>query len=385
MSGWDDDCFLQGVEIDPDLRCPICSMVCRNAKRCRNGHDFCDACIHRALDEAEICPVCRDELTAEDLSIGRLMRKMVNKLVVYCENKDNGCPTTNPIETVTAHQHGCMFQMLPCAYGTNGCADHLLRKDLDKHVASCGYAKVTCERCNHQMLHRELREHQDNMHCFQILTTIMEEQREGHKNHVERLMATSAADLGQARDEMADFRRTQTQIMKDHAAEVARRQMETAHEGVAKMRQWQEDVTRAHAAEMEEMRKEFRQQRLELMAQLEKLHRMVGMSHSGDRPAVMPVNDTAMKLETITVAGLKSSATSMAIDERRGLLFVGEDRGKIKVYDVRAKRGDSGRLKLVRRLAQQDTPVTGLAFHADSNVLFATQNDLVTGIDLDGL
>jgi len=129
------------------------------------------------LERAQTCPIDRQPLMTEDLGPSRIMRKMVDKLVVSCECKGHGCPATKTIETIEAHERRCEFRMLVCKHEDNGCPERMLRQDYDDHAADCSYAKVKCSRCNHQMLLKDRDEHLAELQCFQVLLNDLAELR----------------------------------------------------------------------------------------------------------------------------------------------------------------------------------------------------------------
>lgn len=73
---------------------------------------------------------------------------MINKLVMYCDYRSNGCEQKLVLEIYDAHIQKCDFKLLQCP--NVGCNVSLLRKDLSQHVNNvCEFREVTCNKGCH--------------------------------------------------------------------------------------------------------------------------------------------------------------------------------------------------------------------------------------------
>lgn len=110
-TGWDDSRLVDPTKVDEDLRCPICSSLCRDAVHCLSQHAFCDECIHKWLARRETCPLDNNLLLEHQLAPARLFRQLVNKYQVRCRFAPDGCNEVQCIETIEAHERACGYNL----------------------------------------------------------------------------------------------------------------------------------------------------------------------------------------------------------------------------------------------------------------------------------
>ena len=134
---------------DPELICCICQCVLDNAKESPCRHVFCKVCIEQWLNDHNSCPTCRTWLSKRDLqNVLPLVQNMINKLVMYCDYRCNGCEQKLVLEIYDAHIQKCDFKLLQCP--NVGCNVSLLRKDLSQHVNHiCEFRQVICNKGCH--------------------------------------------------------------------------------------------------------------------------------------------------------------------------------------------------------------------------------------------
>lgn len=72
------------AECPPDLTCPICLGVLRDAVRTPCGHRFCQSCLVRCVDNSRCCPMDRRPVSQEDISPDADARLAVGRLLVHC-------------------------------------------------------------------------------------------------------------------------------------------------------------------------------------------------------------------------------------------------------------------------------------------------------------
>lgn len=127
-------------EVDEDLLCPICSGVLEEpvqaspclkeyattimshfsfvhfsqsvcsfsfqAPHCE--HAFCNACITQWFAQQQICPVDRTVVTLAHLRpVPRIMRNMLSKLQISCDNAGFGCTATLRLDQLQSHLKDC--------------------------------------------------------------------------------------------------------------------------------------------------------------------------------------------------------------------------------------------------------------------------------------
>ncbi|XP_056371125.1 E3 ubiquitin-protein ligase NRDP1 [Oenanthe melanoleuca] len=96
-------------DVDEDLICPICSGVLEEpvqAPHCE--HAFCNACITQWFSQQQTCPVDRSVVTVAHLRpVPRIMRNMLSKLQISCDNAVFGCTAVVRLDNLTAHLSDC--------------------------------------------------------------------------------------------------------------------------------------------------------------------------------------------------------------------------------------------------------------------------------------
>ena len=71
-------------------------------------HAFCNACITQWFAQQQICPVDRTVVTLAHLRpVPRIMRNMLSKLQISCDNAGFGCGATLRLDQLTSHLKDC--------------------------------------------------------------------------------------------------------------------------------------------------------------------------------------------------------------------------------------------------------------------------------------
>uniref|UniRef100_A0A7N9CDC1 E3 ubiquitin-protein ligase NRDP1 n=1 Tax=Macaca fascicularis TaxID=9541 RepID=A0A7N9CDC1_MACFA len=96
-------------DVDEDLICPICSGVLEEpvqAPHCE--HAFCNACITQWFSQQQTCPVDRSVVTVAHLRpVPRIMRNMLSKLQIACDNAVFGCSAVVRLDNLMSHLSDC--------------------------------------------------------------------------------------------------------------------------------------------------------------------------------------------------------------------------------------------------------------------------------------
>jgi len=132
--------------VDHNLYCPICRSPLVDPVYTTCLHTFCSACISKALERSQTCPVDRTPLRAEDVSPAPIMiANLVNELAVLCPNSELGCPFTCSRYLVEAHlSHDCGFVYVKC----RGCDGKVLKQDAGRE---CLHQLEECTHCFQQI------------------------------------------------------------------------------------------------------------------------------------------------------------------------------------------------------------------------------------------
>ena len=75
---------------------------------------------------------------------------MVNELLVYCPESEQGCTFIGQRQYIESHvKNDCEYTMSSCQL--EECKELLLKKDLDNHVETCKYRRLECNMCKKKM------------------------------------------------------------------------------------------------------------------------------------------------------------------------------------------------------------------------------------------
>ncbi|KAI4793116.1 hypothetical protein KUCAC02_032925 [Chaenocephalus aceratus] len=122
-------------EVDEDLLCPICSGVLEEpvqAPHCE--HAFCNACITQWFAQQQICPVDRTVVTLAHLRpVPRIMRNMLSKLQISCDNAGFGCGATLRLDQLTSHLRDCQHNPKRPVSCVEGCGLEMPKDEVPNH------------------------------------------------------------------------------------------------------------------------------------------------------------------------------------------------------------------------------------------------------------
>ncbi|XP_046681463.1 E3 ubiquitin-protein ligase NRDP1 [Homalodisca vitripennis] len=109
-------------EVDEELVCPICSGVLEDplqAPLCE--HAFCRSCIQEWISRQPTCPVDRQAITSAQLRpVPRILRNLLSRLCITCENSQYGCSAVLKLDSLTSHLEECEHnpkRPVPCEQG----------------------------------------------------------------------------------------------------------------------------------------------------------------------------------------------------------------------------------------------------------------------------
>ena len=120
--GYEIECFQ--CTVDEELICSVCNGVLEDPVQAQScEHSFCSNCILEWLKEQASCPICRSEVAPMDLKpVPRILRNLLGKLVICCENKNFGCTLLLRLDQLPSHLPDCEFnpkRLIPCKEGCN--------------------------------------------------------------------------------------------------------------------------------------------------------------------------------------------------------------------------------------------------------------------------
>ncbi|XP_033102581.1 dentin sialophosphoprotein-like [Anneissia japonica] len=130
---------------DPDLVCCVCYCVLDDALESPCQHVYCKVCIYTWLDNRKSCPNCRRRLRSTRLKpVLPIVRNMINRLQIRCENVENGCTHVMQLEAYNSHVEMCDYRFVNCT--NNECNEKVLYKNLEEHKHQCLHRLTKCEK-----------------------------------------------------------------------------------------------------------------------------------------------------------------------------------------------------------------------------------------------
>lgn len=109
-------------EVDEELICPICSGVLEEPLQVPGcEHVFCSRCIQEWLSRQPTCPVDRLQVSTADLKpVPRIVRNLLCRLVIACDNVRYGCSVEVKLDALSYHLAECEHnptRPVPCKQG----------------------------------------------------------------------------------------------------------------------------------------------------------------------------------------------------------------------------------------------------------------------------
>ncbi|XP_054974397.1 E3 ubiquitin-protein ligase NRDP1-like [Sorex araneus] len=121
--------------VDKDLLCPICNGVLEKpvqAPHCE--HAFCEDCITHWFSQQQTCPVDCSEVTAAHLRPApRIMRNLLSKLQIACDNAVFGCSAVVRLDNLDAHLRDCEYNPKRPVACEQGCGLEMTQDELPSH------------------------------------------------------------------------------------------------------------------------------------------------------------------------------------------------------------------------------------------------------------
>lgn len=114
-------------------------------------HTFCQYCIYQSLESSPVCPIDRAILSIDEFKpAAKIISNMVNELLVYCTQQEQGCNHVGQRQFIESHlKNSCEYSVAPCEQVE--CKELLLKKDLNSHIETCQYRTLECNMCKKKM------------------------------------------------------------------------------------------------------------------------------------------------------------------------------------------------------------------------------------------
>ncbi|XP_071807096.1 TNF receptor-associated factor 3-like [Asterias amurensis] len=160
--------------VDEQFVCTICKKVLRWAMQEGCGCRACYGCLHRTIktqSETVTCPHCGETFPKEDIIKDNHARKKLEKLNVYCANREAGCQKQLLLRNLDEHvQQECEYEMIQCIHRSKGCTAGILRHKFAQHLEDeCLFRRVKCQFCGTELMANEQESHEKK--CRELMVS----------------------------------------------------------------------------------------------------------------------------------------------------------------------------------------------------------------------
>ncbi|KAJ4461946.1 hypothetical protein PAPYR_1647 [Paratrimastix pyriformis] len=166
--GFPDERFVHRDELFEDLSCPICLCVMRDPILvCQHSHKACDACGRLWTTDHPTCPACGSAVLPK-LVPDVFARAVINRLQVFCVNKQFGCDWQGKVEDSQLHEERqCPRRIVGCSHP--GCGFQCrLNDELIAHSDGCPHRPIICRHCLLTLLLGALAAHNEGCTRFPV-------------------------------------------------------------------------------------------------------------------------------------------------------------------------------------------------------------------------
>jgi hypothetical protein len=152
--GYDDNRF--EIEVSESFHCIICFLVLKHPVMCKNQHYYCSFCIKKHLENSAFCPTCREHLSVDTLKpTPRIVMDYLSELNIRCDFHPRGCLEIVKLKNLERHVASCGFSPVQCS--NDGCNALVSIRDKIYHQSEvCEFRKSKCHDCG--QLKQEVKE-----------------------------------------------------------------------------------------------------------------------------------------------------------------------------------------------------------------------------------
>ena len=168
-----------------DFICPLCNGILYEPIQDSCQHVFCLSCYNKCKENNINCPISNKPFINEKSTQLSLISNVINKMNVYCVNKNKNCNWIGKFLQLKSHLlKDCQKEIIICIY--EGCNQNMKREDLQSHIKICDWRTEECLQCHKFIAHLLKQEHDDIcpkkiIKCEQCNMAIMRELLENHK------------------------------------------------------------------------------------------------------------------------------------------------------------------------------------------------------------
>ena len=144
------------IEVSESFHCIICFLVLKHPVMCKNQHYYCSFCIKKHLENSAFCPTCREHLNVDTLKpTPRIVMDYLSELNIRCDFHPRGCREIVKLKNLERHVASCGFSPVQCS--NDGCNALVSLRDKLYHQSEvCEFRKSKCHDCG--QLKQEVKE-----------------------------------------------------------------------------------------------------------------------------------------------------------------------------------------------------------------------------------
>ena len=123
-------------EVDEELLCAICGLVLKDPVQIRQcEHCFCSDCMYEWWKHRQTCPIDRTRVPSVDdiISPPRIVRNMLSRLKLTCDNVSFGCTEIVRLEALQLHLSQCAHNPKRMVMCEKGCGLSVPFDELEQH------------------------------------------------------------------------------------------------------------------------------------------------------------------------------------------------------------------------------------------------------------
>ena len=143
------------------LECPICLNVISGTVSITTClHKFCSKCLfqHCMTSANPSCPMCRSELTQENIILCDELTHFLDNCIIKCKNLE--CTVEVCRKEYYNHISSCVYNKKQC----KDCKTLVYERDMNNHNSECEFRQIKCNLC-YSFIHFRNQEDHINNHC----------------------------------------------------------------------------------------------------------------------------------------------------------------------------------------------------------------------------
>lgn len=178
------------------LVCSFCTLIPYEPLECRICNSVvCKPCLER-WDRKDCIQRCGGFYE----SPSRILRDIINGVVIKCKNAEKGCTEQIAIERMKIHENDCNYDEIKCPFGE--CTYTDLRMNITNHVEKCEFNKIKCKFCKNSFKKSQFEEHLEK-ECEEVLVECEKCQKSERRKNLNKHDCINAL-----KDEINDLQKT---------------------------------------------------------------------------------------------------------------------------------------------------------------------------------